>query len=140
MASTSLPDLVDLLKALAHPVRLRILALLREGELCVCQVRALTGQPTSTVSEHLSELRRAGLLEERRDGKWVYYALRPQPAEEALLQALWPKLLGAGQVVQDLAASAEVRKIPVETTCRTSKACARPASRPARAGTMEIQP
>lgn len=136
MESTSLPGLVDLLKSLAHPVRLRILALLREGELCVCQVRAVTGQPTSTVSEHLAELRRAGLLEERREGKWVYYALRPRPGAEALLESLWPKLLDAGQVIQDLAASAEVRKIPVETTCRTSKACARPA----RSGTMEIQP
>ena len=51
--------LVDLLKALAHPARRRVLALLRGGELCVCQITESLGVPTSTVSEHLTELRRS---------------------------------------------------------------------------------
>jgi len=118
--------MVDLLKALAHPVRLRILALLREGELCVCQIKALVDLSNSSVSEHLGELRRAGLLEERKKGRWVYYRLQPQAELEAHLDALWPSLMVTDQVIRDLSASKEIRKIPIEVTCRNSKSCKTP--------------
>ena len=127
MASGPLRSVVDLFKALGHPVRLRILALLREGELCVCQIKAVVGLPTSTVSEHLAELRRAGLLEERKDGRWVYYMLKPQAGLEAHLDALWPSLRGAELVAKDLAASKQIRQVPVEITCMNSKPCRAPA-------------
>ena len=78
MILTTLRSTVDLLKALAHPVRLRILVLLREGEMCVCQIKAVVELSNSSVSEHLAELRRVGLLEERKAGRWVYYMLQPQ--------------------------------------------------------------
>jgi len=68
-------------KALAHPARLRILAMLAPGELCVCQVTAVLGLAYSTVSAHLAELRGAGLIEERKDGRWVYYRLAAGGAE-----------------------------------------------------------
>ena len=66
---------VDLLKALAHPVRLRILAMLRGGELCLCQMTAVLDLAASTVSAHLGDLKRAGLVEERKDGRWVFHRL-----------------------------------------------------------------
>jgi DNA-binding transcriptional ArsR family regulator len=62
-------------KALAHPARLRILAMLRPGELCVCQMSTLLQLAASTVSGHLNDLRRSGLVVERKEGKMVYYAL-----------------------------------------------------------------
>ncbi len=62
-------------KALADETRLRILALLLEGELCVCELMAALELPQSTVSRHLSYLKNSGWLEDRRDGVWMYYRL-----------------------------------------------------------------
>lgn len=127
MESGSLRAQVDLLKALGHPVRLRILSMLRDGELCVCQVQAVVGLATSTVSEHLRALRHAGLLEERKDGRWVYYALDPQEGLAAVLDGLWPRLDQDRQVRRDRAATRKLRKVPVEITCARSKSCDGPA-------------
>jgi len=123
MSNKSISPLVDLLKTLAHPVRLRILALLREGELCVCQITEILGIPTSTASEHLTELRRGGLLAERKEGRWVYYGLQPQDGLEALLGALWPHLDRVEPIAQDRAAALATRGVPLEITCSKSKPC-----------------
>ena len=64
-----------LFKALSDETRLRILALLGEGELCVCDLMAILDLPQSTVSRHLATLRNAGLVEDRRQGVWMYYRL-----------------------------------------------------------------
>jgi ArsR family transcriptional regulator len=65
----------QLFKALADETRLRILALLAEGELCVCDLMATLDLPQSTISRHLAYLRNAGLVEDRRQGVWMYYRL-----------------------------------------------------------------
>ncbi|WP_337997775.1 metalloregulator ArsR/SmtB family transcription factor [Oleispirillum naphthae] len=65
-------------KALADRNRLRILKMLEGGELCVCQIVAVLGLAPATVSKHLSLLRAAGLLLQRRDGRWAYYRLAPR--------------------------------------------------------------
>ena len=70
-----LQSAVGVLKAMGHPVRLRILALLRNGELCVCQITALLALANSTVSAHLADLKRAGLVSKRKEGRWVFYRL-----------------------------------------------------------------
>ena len=121
MSNESIASLVDLLKTLAHPVRLRILALLREGELCVCQITEVLGIPTSTISEHLNELRRSGLLAERKDGRWVHYGLKPQDGLEALLGALWPHLDRVGQVAEDHSAALATRAVALEITCAKAR-------------------
>lgn len=59
--------------ALSDENRLRLLFALRHGELCVCQLIALLELAPSTVSKHLSILRDAGLLDARKEGRWVYY-------------------------------------------------------------------
>lgn len=70
-------------KALADHTRLRVIHLLGTDEICVCSVvEALqTSQPK--VSRHLAYLRRAGLVEARRDGKWVHYRIVEPPDEHA---------------------------------------------------------
>jgi len=75
MAAFFLSDIVHVHKALGHPARLRIVAMLRSGELCACQITAVLQLAPSTVSSHLAELRRAGLLTERKDGRWIHYRL-----------------------------------------------------------------
>lgn len=126
MSNTHLAPLVDLLKTLAHPVRLRMLSLLREGELCVCQITEILGLPTSTASEHLTELRRSQLLSERREGRWVYYRLRPQDGLDALLGALWPHLDRVDQTRQDRSAARITRERPIEITCAKASGCRTP--------------
>jgi ArsR family transcriptional regulator len=68
-------ELAELYKAASEPIRLRILALLAHGELCVCHIHGLLDAPQPTVSRHLAVLRHAGLVAARRDGSWVHYAL-----------------------------------------------------------------
>jgi ArsR family transcriptional regulator, arsenate/arsenite/antimonite-responsive transcriptional repressor len=65
--------------ALADPTRLRILALLEDGEVCVCDIHASLGVPQPTASRHLAYLRRAGLVSARRNGVWMHYSLAPVP-------------------------------------------------------------
>lgn len=65
--------------ALADPTRLRILALLTDGEVCVCDIHASLGVPQPTASRHLAYLRRAGLVSARRNGVWMHYSLAPVP-------------------------------------------------------------
>jgi len=62
-------------KALSEEIRLRILNLLREGELCVCDLMAVLDLPQSTISRHLAYLRNAGWVEGRRQGLWMHYRL-----------------------------------------------------------------
>ncbi len=78
---------VDIFKAVADPSRLRILKLLREGELCVCEIMTALDRRQSTTSHHLSVLKDAGLIKERRDGKWSYYRLADGAVIEMLKQA-----------------------------------------------------
>ena len=71
--------LESLFKALADTNRLRILALLQAGEICVCDIHGSLGLPQPTVSRHLAYLRRSGLVTGRKDGLWVHYRLAPLP-------------------------------------------------------------
>ena len=79
-----------LFKALGDETRLRIVALISHGELCVCHLHELLALSQPNVSRHLAILRAAGILEDRRDGKWVHYRLRSQSDSdcERQLQAL----------------------------------------------------
>jgi ArsR family transcriptional regulator len=67
--------LADVFRALSDETRLRILALLRSGEVCVCHIHGGLRLPQSTVSRHLAYLRRSGLVEARRQGVWMHYRL-----------------------------------------------------------------
>jgi ArsR family transcriptional regulator, arsenate/arsenite/antimonite-responsive transcriptional repressor len=75
-------------KALADENRVRVLLALQGGELCVCQITELFGLATSTISKHLSILYQAGLVDSRKDGRWMYYSLPAKvasaPAREAI--------------------------------------------------------
>lgn len=65
----------ELFKAIAHPMRLRILDALRDGELSVGQLQTLLGVEQSPVSQHLAALRSQGLVLTRRDGTSVRYRI-----------------------------------------------------------------
>jgi ArsR family transcriptional regulator len=73
-------ELAGVLKALADPVRLRLvsaIAAAEAGEVCACDLPELLGRSQPTVSHHLSQLVRAGLLDREQRGKWAWFRLRP---------------------------------------------------------------
>jgi ArsR family transcriptional regulator len=65
----------DLFRAFADPTRIRILNLLAEREICVCDLCTVLGEIQPKVSRHLAYLRRVGLVDVRQDGKWKHYRL-----------------------------------------------------------------
>ncbi len=67
------------MKAASDPTRARILKMLEDGEMCVCQIIAILGLSQSTVSKHLFLLRAAGFVRDRKDKKWIYYAIENEP-------------------------------------------------------------
>ena len=79
----------EILKALADPTRLRIVGLLRGGEICVCHIYDSLKISQPKASRHLAYLRRAGVVNAEKRGLWVYYSLAPQEsrAVQALLDA-----------------------------------------------------
>lgn len=82
--------LTRLFRALGDETRLRIVALLSHGELCVCHIENALGLPQPNVSRQLGILRMANVVDARRDGTWVYYRLAPQDHEavESMLATL----------------------------------------------------
>lgn len=72
------------LRLLAEPKRLLILSLLAHGERCVCDIEVGLGLPQNLVSHHLGVLKRAGILSDRRTGKWVYYRINSEAVAEQM--------------------------------------------------------
>jgi DNA-binding transcriptional ArsR family regulator len=72
---TSLEIEAEIFYALAHPTRLEILELLRDGEACVCHIQAMLNQRQAYISQHLNILRQVGLVISRKDGQRVYYKI-----------------------------------------------------------------
>ena len=113
-----LSSTVHALKALAHPGRLRILAMLRGGELCVCQMTAVLELAASSVSAHLADLKRAGLVGERKDGRWVFHRLMEGEEASAHLEPVVRALARDPQVAADERLLRELRRVDVEELCR----------------------
>lgn len=83
MASVPKFELDKFFAALADRTRLRLLNLMREGEVCVCFIAETLGTNNPKVSRHLSYLKRAGLVNGRRDGKWTHYSISPPTDPDA---------------------------------------------------------
>ncbi|MEJ2270683.1 MAG: metalloregulator ArsR/SmtB family transcription factor [Desulfobulbaceae bacterium] len=95
----------QIFKALGDETRLRIMALLvNDQELCVCDIMAALEMPQSTISRHLSYLRNAGLVDDRRQGIWMYYRINKEGITQAadLFNLLVAMLFESDQAVGDL--------------------------------------
>jgi len=110
-------SLAERLKAVAHPIRLRVLALLGSGELCVCQIVEVLQAPQSSVSESLRELRRAGFITERKEGRWVFVSAAQELAGSALLRALLAEAMPLAEAERDRARADEVRRLAIPVVC-----------------------
>ncbi len=76
-------------KALSHPVRIKIVHYLKEGEKCVCEIVPYLKGEQSNVSRHLAALKRAGILASRKEGVSVYYGIKDENVYKVLDIALW---------------------------------------------------
>ncbi len=104
----------EIYRALGDPVRLRILALLRVRESCVCELVARLPVSQPAVSQHLRKLRLAGLVSERRQKYWTYYAIRGDlPPTLAAIVATLPR---------DAEDETWLRANHVDTTCAVVRA------------------
>jgi ArsR family transcriptional regulator len=103
LEDTTAVELAGVLKALADPVRLRLVSIIASapsGEVCACDLPALLDRTQPTVSHHLTQLVRAGLLEREQRGKWAWFRIRPEGF--AALRAIF----GQGLAVDEVPAAA----------------------------------
>ncbi len=105
--TTTLGRLTTLMQALGDENRLRIInLLLAREELCVCDIQSVLNMPQTRVSRHLTILKNADLVTARRDGRWMYYALRRDTAAAgelcALCEALFPNVPGLASDINAL--------------------------------------
>lgn len=112
-----LRTLVEQLKAVSHPIRLRVLALLEPGELCVCQIAETLQVPQSSVSEALRELRRAGFVVERKEGRWVFMSVVPKKQATPLLKGLLAQAGTLPEVHQDRERAKAVQELAIPVVC-----------------------
>ena len=112
-------------KALSDENRVRALMFLRDGELCLCQIIEMLDLAPSTISKHMAVLRGAGLVEARKEGRWMFYRLPDQEVTQQTAGALrWVQesLAGDRQVRDDTARLRAVKRTPVKELCRHYKA------------------
>ncbi len=111
--------LVSAAKALSDPNRVRILAMLRDGELCVCELCNALRLTQSTLSTHLQVIRKAELVTTRKLGKWNYYAIAPQA--KRLLDSLFGFF--AASLDSDRKLAADARRLKERLALREEGAC-----------------
>jgi ArsR family transcriptional regulator len=91
------PSVAALCRGLCDPTRLRLLARIGRGEVCVCDLQAEVGRDQPTVSRHLAMLLRCGLVVRRRQGRWSYYRRAPLPRSLSTIVDLAAPPRGSGR-------------------------------------------
>ncbi|NQU62242.1 MAG: helix-turn-helix transcriptional regulator [Rhodospirillales bacterium] len=107
-------------RSIADTTRVRILKMLEPGELCVCQVTAILGLAPATVSKHLTLLKMAGLLSQRKQGRWVFYRLSSHdnnPYAPPVLGLMQNILDDDPVIAEDKTRLEKVNAVPLETLC-----------------------
>jgi len=110
-------EFLSVTKALADESRVRVLLFLRGGELCLCQIVEMLGLAPSTVSKHMAVLHQAGLVESRKEGRWMYYRLAGRGAPPRVRDAIRWVHKGLEKDPQTLADAKRLGKV-----CKMSKA------------------
>jgi ArsR family transcriptional regulator len=95
-------DILDIFKALSDETRLRILKLLENGELCVCDIVAALDRIQPKVSFHLGVLKEVSLIKDRRQGKWIHYSIDDSDIFKRFLLLSTLERISAETVSEDL--------------------------------------
>ena len=117
MKISNLDAAIAATRALGHPARMRTAAMLRSGELCLCQITEVLSLAPSTVSLHVKELKRAGLVSERKEGRWVFFSLADDEHARRWLDTALAAVEGDPQLGNDLALLDQLRRLPVADLC-----------------------
>jgi ArsR family transcriptional regulator len=75
MEKGHMQNLTQIFKALSDETRLRILSLMKKGEICVCDIAETLNMTQPNISFHLSVLKESGLIQDRKNGRWIHYSL-----------------------------------------------------------------
>ncbi|HWG19037.1 MAG TPA: metalloregulator ArsR/SmtB family transcription factor [Terracidiphilus sp.] len=114
MAVKSHFDLERFFRALGDKTRLRLLNLMGEQEICVCYFVEILDSPQPKVSRHLAYLRSAGIVQARREGKWMHYRI------------VMPPHIGAARILQQTLAALKEERAMRKDRARLAKACCAP--------------
>jgi DNA-binding transcriptional ArsR family regulator len=114
---------LNMMKALSDENRIRALMMITSGELCVCQIIEMLGLAPSTVSKHISILRQAGLVETRKEGRWVYYKRADHEAQSVrnILDWLGNQLKNDKRILNDVKQLRRMKKMSKEQICKCYK-------------------
>ena len=113
-------EFLALTKALSDENRVRSLMALKNGELCVCQIIELLGLAPSTVSRHMTILHQAGLVESRKEGRWIYYRLTNDvkpPCAQKILKMTTDCLAKDGTIRNDIKRIKIIRRMNRDDLC-----------------------
>lgn len=121
MSIEALSRVLYVTKALSNRTRLRVVGVLEGRELCVGQVAAIFDIARSTASEHLAELRRAGLLSERRDGRFVWYSLGGDEGSRGVLAGVLPGLANDDTVRKDREMTDRILALAHDLVCEKGR-------------------
>ncbi len=116
-------EILNITKALSDENRIRALMMLKGGELCVCQIIEMLGLAPSTVSKHMSILRQAGLVETRKEERWIYYRLADNNALKVseILAWLGKHLKNDKRVLDDTVQYRRIQKMSKDELCECYK-------------------
>ncbi|MDD5134528.1 MAG: metalloregulator ArsR/SmtB family transcription factor [Phycisphaerae bacterium] len=112
-------EVLNITKALSDENRVRALMMLAGGELCVCQIIEMLGLAPSTVSKHMSILRQAGLVETRKESRWIYYRLADRNVPKAceILNWLQKHLKNDKKILDDAKQLRKMQKMSKDELC-----------------------
>jgi ArsR family transcriptional regulator, arsenate/arsenite/antimonite-responsive transcriptional repressor len=114
--------MVDIFKALAEESRLRILTLLMQDEMCVCEIEECLKMTQSNVSRHLTALKNSGILDSNKKAQWTYYKISDNFKEEN--EKLWLYLLKKLKELPNYQADLdEYQKCKEQDICNVNKSC-----------------
>jgi ArsR family transcriptional regulator len=88
LVGEKMQDLLAFFKCLGDQTRLKMLKLLMEDELCVCQMTAILDKSQSSISQHLGHFKKLDLLKKKKEGKWTYYSIYRKKFDEYLADIL----------------------------------------------------
>lgn len=114
-------SVMEIFKALSDENRVRALSALQHRELCLCQIIELFGLAPSTVSKHMSLLKRAGLVASRKDGRWIYYRLPDETSSidiNRIIQWVNDVLLNDQQIHDDQNNLKKILLLDPEVLCK----------------------
>ena len=115
---------LNIAKAISDENRIRALMMLTDGELCVCQIIEMLGLAPSTVSKHMSILRQAGLVQARKQGRWMHYSLAKKDAPKEIKQItnwLISCIENDSKVQRDKKTLQKLLKIDKEKLCKKQR-------------------